>query len=378
MRRTIALLLALALVSAALITRAEGAPPGQKRLVVGIVQDPPFTFKDRTGNWTGFNVELWQLVAQELKLDFGFREMSFNDLLKALGRGEIDFSAATIYITEKRERDFDYTISFGSAPLGVAIRPDSDFHPWRAAMRIFMSWGTFKVLGSLLLILVAVGGIIWLIESRHNPDHFGGGPVKGLGAGVYWVGSTMASGVCYGVSLKSLPGRIAGLVWMFLCAVALSALTATLASSLTARHLLSDQITRDTLRQMRLGAVTDDASATMVKKLGARCTIYTEEEDVLDALLKGEIDGFVFDEVTLQYYAETGYRNKITVKPTELARLPFAFGLPTDSPLRKPVNAALLKIMEQPVWDALLLRYGLAENFEPKQLTARDRRSRFP
>ena len=233
MPRRLAFLLVLALCLAPAAPAAgvpSAAPQPQKPLLVGVVTDPPFTYKDRTGNWSGLNVELWQMIARELGREFVLKEMPFKDILTALAAGEIDFSAATIYITEERERSFDFTTSFGSAPLGVAVRPDSDFHPWWAAMRIFFSWGTLQALGSLLLLLLLGGLAIWRIETRHNPDHFGGGRIKGIGTGVYWVGATMASGVCYGVPLKSLPGRLLGLLWMFACAVALSAFTASLAS----------------------------------------------------------------------------------------------------------------------------------------------------
>jgi len=45
------------------------------------------------------------------------------------------------------------------------------------------------------------------------------------------------------------------------------------------------------------------------------------------------------------------------------------FGMPTDSPLRKLVNSALLKIMNEPLWDFLLDRYGFKENFDGKPIT---------
>jgi ABC-type amino acid transport substrate-binding protein len=377
MPRRLAFLLVLALCLAPAAPAAgvpSAAPQPQKPLLVGVVTDPPFTYKDRTGNWSGLNVELWQMIARELGREFVLKEMPFKDILTALAAGEIDFSAATIYITEERERSFDFTTSFGSAPLGVAVRPDSDFHPWWAAMRIFFSWGTLQALGSLLLLLLLGGLAIWRIETRHNPDHFGGGRIKGIGTGVYWVGATMASGVCYGVPLKSLPGRLLGLLWMFACAVALSAFTASLASSLTTRHLFSNLLEQETLRQMRLGVVRDDVSQGIVNRLGARSRDYTEEAEAIEALLAREIDGFVFDEITLQYYASSEYRDKLSVLPTDLKRLPFAFGLPKDSPLRKPINAALLRIMDGPVWDSLLRHYGLAENFEPKDVVVRRKR----
>ncbi|MCX5799430.1 MAG: hypothetical protein NTU90_07730, partial [Proteobacteria bacterium] len=59
---------------------------------------------------------------------------------------------------------------------------------------------------------------------------------------------------------------------------------------------------------------------------------------------------------------------KISIYPTKLKRLSFAFGLSKDSSLRKSINVSLLNIMNEPGWEFLLARYGLNENFEVKQI----------
>jgi polar amino acid transport system substrate-binding protein len=75
---------------------------------------------------------------------------------------------------------------------------------------------------------------------------------------------------------------------------------------------------------------------------------FLQDEDVLDSLFAIKIEGFLYDEVTLHYYAENKYRDEIAQHPTTLKSLTIAFAMPKNSPLRKPVNVALLKIMEEP------------------------------
>jgi ABC-type amino acid transport substrate-binding protein len=41
-------------------------------IVVGVVHDPPYIIKTKTGEWTGLNVDLWKGVSQELKVDYVF------------------------------------------------------------------------------------------------------------------------------------------------------------------------------------------------------------------------------------------------------------------------------------------------------------------
>jgi len=345
-----------------------------KKLVVGIILDPPYTIKNVNGKWTGLSVDLWSHVAHDLKLNYEFKEMRLDEMLAALQKGKIDISIAALFVTNEREKLFDFSVPFGNTRLAVATRPHTIDHPWWAAISIFFSWGTLKVIGFLLFVLLFVGFLLWLIERRHNPEHFGGGLLKGIVAAIYWVGTTMASGVCFGINIKSLTGRIVALTWILICAIALSAFIASLSSSLTLRHISTITTDFDTFKNMHLGTVNLSIPAGVLERRGVEYSLFPEEEDVLKALMDKKIDGFLFDEMTLRYYAEKDYQGKISVYPTNLKRLLFAFGIPMGSPLRKQVNPAILNVMNEPIWEFLLNRYGFGEDFEEKPYRWRRKR----
>jgi polar amino acid transport system substrate-binding protein len=258
----------------------------------------------------------------------------------------------------------DYSFPLGSTRLAVATLPEKIQHPWWTAVKIFFSWSTFKILLWLCLVLIVLGTIFWLIERNSNPDHFGGDRIKGIGSGIYWVGSTLASGVCFGIALKSLPARILGLIWMLACAVALSALIASLTSALSESRSSVEMVSDETLRSMHLAGIKGSGELITLKNLGGKFTPYGEEEDAVRAVLKGDVEGFLYDEITLHYYNDNQFKNKISVYPTSTKRYSFAFGLPRQSPLRDKVNYALTSLMEKPEWSFILKRYGLKENFE--------------
>jgi ABC-type amino acid transport substrate-binding protein len=59
-----------------------------------------------------------------------------------------------------------------------------------------------------------------------------------------------------------------------------------------------------------------------------------------------------------------------------LKEIPIGFGLPKNSPLRKPVNVAMLGVLEGPMWESILNRYGLDKNFVAKPiLMGRERKT---
>ncbi len=340
--------------------------PG-KKLIVGIIHDPPYIIKEQGGQWSGINVDIWKAVAQDMKVDYEFKEMTFENILNALEKNQIDLSIDTFFVLAEREKRIDYSTVLGYNKLAVATLPGKISHPWWIAVETLFSWGNMKILGILCFSLFVLGMILWLIERKNNPDYFGGNTVKGIGSGIYWVGSTLTSGVCIGVSLKSFAARALGLAWMFLCAVALSALIASLTNAIYENRTNIGLVADEQLRRMYLGGVKGSAESIVLPKLGGKYKLYKEEEDALNGVLNGEVEGFLYDAITLHYYEGNDYKDKIFVHPTGFKRFFFGFGLPKNSPIAKKVNIAILSLMERPDWAYILKRYGLQENFESIQ-----------
>lgn len=342
----------------------------QKKLVVGVIHDPPYILKNENGEWTGLNVDIWKAVAQDLNADYEFKEMSFRELIEGLQHNRIDISIEAFFVLAERQKLIDYSVAFGNTRLAVATPHEKLDHPWWTAIKIFFSWGTLKVLCFMGLLLCGLGFLFWLIERKANLDHFGGGVLNGIGSGIYWVGSTLASGVCFGITLKSLAARILGLIWMLACTIALSALIASLTSTLFTTRSMTPVIDEQALRRMRLGGVVGSAESMTLRNLGGKYVLYPDEGTALQAMLRGEVDGFVYDEITLHWYKDNGYAEKISVYPTRLKQYALAFGLPEDSPLRRKVNYAILTLQEKPDWSFLLKRYGLEDDFTQKSAPA--------
>ena len=350
---------------------SNAAVSSGEKLRVAVTDDPPYTMKSVDGRWTGFSVDLWSQVAHTLKWDYELVEMPFEDIVTALRQGAIDLSITCLFQTPERERLFEFSTPIGSTRLGLATLPNRLEHPWLSALRIFVSWSTLKVVGVLLSILLVTGFIFWLIERERNPEHFGGGFIKGITSGIYWVGSTLASGVCFGIDLKSLAGRIVGLFWMFVCAIVLSAFIASLTSSLTLSRLTVTVIDLSSLKSMTLGTVKGTVPATLLQRMSMRFVLFPEEQDVLEALADKRVDGFLYDEVTLNYYASRSHGSSISVYPTKMKRLQFAFSMPNGSPIRKDINATLLSLMNEPYWDFLADYYGFSENHNEQSVLGR-------
>lgn len=106
--------------SMALPAQASAEP-----IIVGCANDfPPFDFMEN-GRPAGFDIELWQAVAKEARLDYEFKPMVFKDLIPALQSGEIDAAVAGMTITSAREEKIDFSHPYFSSGLKIMVRRQS-------------------------------------------------------------------------------------------------------------------------------------------------------------------------------------------------------------------------------------------------------------
>lgn len=97
-----------------------------KTLIVGVDANfRPFEFKDDQGNFTGFDVQLWDAIAKDLGLDYKWQTMDFNGLIPALQSKSIDAAIAGITIKSSREEVVDFSYPYYDAGLVILVKADN-------------------------------------------------------------------------------------------------------------------------------------------------------------------------------------------------------------------------------------------------------------
>src|ERR1700722_1470011 len=120
----------------------------KQKLIVGVAPGPPFNILNPDGSWTGISIELWREIADELGLDYEFRETDLIGNFDGLAQGWLDVAVGPLTITERREEICDFTHAFFSSSMAVAVPlsrlPDNfrflvaffDIDLWFAVLRI--------------------------------------------------------------------------------------------------------------------------------------------------------------------------------------------------------------------------------------------------
>jgi polar amino acid transport system substrate-binding protein len=99
--------------------------PGQIR-VASLGDAKPYTFTDESGEFTGFDVELFTDVAGRIGIDdVVFTGQDFSGLLAAVANGQFDVGVAAIGITDERKQTVDFSDGYLAGYLTVMSSPDA-------------------------------------------------------------------------------------------------------------------------------------------------------------------------------------------------------------------------------------------------------------
>lgn len=326
------------------------------KLIIGTKDSPPFSIKKSDGSWEGLSIQLWQEIAQDLGLDYEFREMTLGELLDGVTDNSLNASVAALSVTVEREKRVDFSHPFFNTGLGIAINQKAGAG-WGDVISGIFSRGFIQILLSLSVLLLICGLLVWVFERRGNPEQFGGRPMKGIGSGFWWAAVTMTT-VGYGDKVpKTLGGRLVGLVWMFVGIIVISSFTAAITSSLTLSTLGSIISGPKDLYNVKVATVSNSSSEKYLNQQGISFQTMINAEESLKALAAGRVDAVVYDAPILKYMIHQKHLDALVLLPGTFERQNYAIALPQGSPLRENVNRALLTNIHEPWWQEAIHRY---------------------
>ena len=100
----------------------NGAP--SIRVVTRVV--PPLVV-EQNGAFSGFSIDLWNSIAERLKLETKYQTAAdVHTLLQAVREQEVDLGISAISITSEREKDFDFSQPILNAGLQIMVRGASE------------------------------------------------------------------------------------------------------------------------------------------------------------------------------------------------------------------------------------------------------------
>ena len=77
--------------------------------------EPPFSYRDSSGNVAGTDIDLARRIAAKMGRKLVVESVDFSNILPRLKDGTADLGISTITITEARQRDVDFSVPYHTA-----------------------------------------------------------------------------------------------------------------------------------------------------------------------------------------------------------------------------------------------------------------------
>lgn len=342
LRLSVTLLCILSLAPVSTIIAAQ--TPG-KNLRVATREIPPFVYKENN-RLTGFSVDLWQAIADEMKVGSSFIEYStVPELLASVKSEKADLGIAAISITAERSKEFDFSQPMFDAGLQIMVRDQSGGGSTGETLRLIFSSAVLPFVGLTLLFLLVPAHMVWWSERRHPRgmiEHRA--YIPGIFEACWWAASTLATQADQ--MPRSVFGRVIAVLWMFTSVVFVAYFTASVTSSLTVQQLQGDIKGPEDLPGKQVATTMGSTSAVYLRQQNAQLMEFPRIEDAFDALLKGQADAVVFDSPVLLYYAAHEGKGRVSLVGNVFRKESYGIIFPQNSPERRHVDNALLTLKE--------------------------------
>jgi ABC-type amino acid transport substrate-binding protein len=341
---------------------AASSPSQDQPLRVVTKPIPPFVIEEPNSDLSGFSVDLWTALALQMQRPFEWvRVETVKDQLAAVDDGQADAAIAAITITEEREQNVDFSFSYFESGLGILTGAQNTM-PVLDAIALAFSPALLRLLAFVLALLIIVGHLVWLFERKHNPD-FPKDYIHGIWAGMWYAGVTVTT-VGYGDKTpKSIPGRIVGLIWMFVGLFVIANFTAGVTAQLALRELRGAINGPQDLPGKQIVAVEGTTGSQWLTSQGLPHSTVKTVEDAYAQLVAGRTEAIVYDYPVLLYYTLNEGQDTTLMAGGPFNLENYGIAVPTGGPLREEINRALLKLQEDGTYDDIYTRwFGADQN----------------
>jgi polar amino acid transport system substrate-binding protein len=336
------------------VALAQGSAQQKLRVVTRVL--PPLVVEQPGSKLSGFSIELWERIAEKLKLETSFQVApNVGALLADVRAGKADVGVAAISITSAREGEFDFTQPILNAGLQIMVRgrgQDDGSNPLWDLLGLLFSPAILVWLGIAALLIIIPAHAVWYLERDCKDgiiptDKY----YPGILYALHWAATTLVAQAEH--QPRQWIARSVSVLWMFIGVVFVAFYTAQLAATLTVQQIQGGINGPDDLPGKKVATTSGSTAAAAARELRASVLEVAKIEDAYKALNDKQVDAVVFDAPVLLFYAAKEGKGRVQLVGAPFRKEDYGIVFPRNSPLRKQVSVALLGLREDGTYQRL-------------------------
>jgi len=312
-------------------------------LRVGVVGESPFVVKGPP--YSGISVDLWEKIAAANVWTSQYTGFpTVEEGLGSVASGGTDILIGNVGITKDRLAKVEFSQPFLRSGFQIMVaeaRPHSAARLGENLLDILRA----RIFWCLAAVVLAFTVLVFLFERKHNPE-FPKTGTEGVAEAFYYVVTLALTGKS---AYKGFPGTLGRLVmvgWIVLGMITVAYLTSSITSNMTLEKLGARIAGPQDLPGKTVAVVEGGLAEQNMRDKGVTVFPTKDLAAAVEALLQRKADAVVDDAPVLQSYDFNNPRLPITEVGPVFAPQNYGFALAIGSPLRIPLNKALLDLEE--------------------------------
>lgn len=324
-----------------------------QELTIATVTRPPFSMVEH-GKDTGFSVDLWDAIAEDLNAEFKFERVdSFGGMLELVERGQADAAIANISITSAREATMDFSQPIFESGLQILIK--SDYQSDLSLLRAVFSRDVLTAIVLAFVLLLGGGMLMWRFERNAQP-YFDKNAKEAMFPAFWWALNLIVNGGFEERVPRTAFGRIFGVFLVISSLFIVSIFVAKITAVLTVDAIQNSVESLNDLERLHVASIEGSTAADFLRERDIQFKAFSDLEAMYAAFEVGEEDAIIFDAPVLAYYATQSNGRAKVVGPV-FKRENYGVALPTGSMLAEQINQSLLELREDGTYDALYRKW---------------------
>ncbi|WP_323765021.1 transporter substrate-binding domain-containing protein [Marinovum sp.] len=315
------------------------------------VERPPFAMG--TEAQTGFSIDLMRMMAEQIGREVRFETVpAFGEMLARVASGAVDGAIANISITAAREAQMDFTLPVFESGVQLMVSGSDRTPLWQQVFTRDIA----IYLGVAIAMLCAAGFFMWLFERRHQP-YFEKPAREAFFPSFWWALNLVVNGGFEERQPRSIPGRLLATVMVFSSLFVVSIFVAKITAAITVNELTASVSGLNDLDGRAVGSVAGSTASDFLDTRAVAHSAYPGLAEMIAAFEAEEVSVVVYDGPLLRYYLSQNRDGEAYLVETVFRREDYGIALPTGSPLREPLNQALLQLQEDGQYNALVRKW---------------------